>query len=45
MFGTGIGIGIHGHGLDTQAACGGSHPTGDLPTVGNEDFGKHGVFP
>ena len=43
VLGVGIGIGVHRHGLDGQAAGGGGDAAGDFATVGNQNFGKHGA--
>ena len=37
----GIGLGIHGHGLDAQPLRGLDHPAGDFAAVGNEYFFEH----
>ncbi|KAG1319912.1 hypothetical protein G6F63_014509 [Rhizopus arrhizus] len=37
-----VGIGIHRHGGDAEAAAGRDDAAGDLATVGDQDFGEHG---
>ena len=41
VFGVRVGVGIHRHGLDAQAARSGGHTAGNFATVGDENFLKH----
>ena len=41
MLGIGVGIGVHGDGVHTQAAGGGGHAAGDLAAIGDQNFCKH----
>jgi hypothetical protein len=41
MLGAGIGVGIHGDGLDAHATGGGGNAAGDLAAVGNQNLVEH----
>ena len=43
MAGVGIGVGIHRHGGNSQAAAGGDDAAGDFTTVGDQHLGEHGL--
>jgi hypothetical protein len=42
VLGLGVGLGIHGHGLDAHLAAGALDAQGDFAAIGDEDFFKHG---
>ena len=42
VLGTGVGVGIHGHGAHTEAAGRGGNAAGDFAAVGDQDLFKHG---
>src|SRR5665213_1130154 len=39
---TGVGGGVHGHGLDAQLAAGAQNAQGDFAAIGDDDFFQHG---
>ena len=45
VFGVGVGLGMHRHGLDAHFAAGALDAQGDFAAVGDQDFFKHAVSP